>query len=241
MAPSSGTRRTWLRGLNVVFLVIGAGALAIMLHHVGWDKLSTGLRRIGLGFVLICAVHFMDIAFDSVVLRACAGAHSSRTPVLGVSAREFGRARNQRSRSVQLGRRNHQVQPAARIRARALGGRRVDRAKTWSASSPPPPSSRSQAPPRFSCSPLSTPPRLSSSLLRLGLLLRGWSVSGCCFAVLGELPLKIARAVGVSARRVDGWRETWVHVSVHWTTVSADKPRMAYRVVGQLLPRAPAP
>lgn len=66
-----------MRKLQLVFLLVGLGALAWMVYRVGPATLLDGILAIGWGFALTCTSHLGALLLDSVTLRACAGREGS--------------------------------------------------------------------------------------------------------------------------------------------------------------------
>lgn len=62
-----------MRRWNLVFLVVGLAALAVMIGVVGVDEIAGGLQQIGWGFALACGAHLGSLTCDAIALRACAG------------------------------------------------------------------------------------------------------------------------------------------------------------------------
>jgi hypothetical protein len=62
-----------LRKLQLLFLLVGLGALAWMVYRLGPDTLLDGILAIGWGFAFTCTSHLGALLLDSVTLRACAG------------------------------------------------------------------------------------------------------------------------------------------------------------------------
>jgi hypothetical protein len=59
---------------NLVFLVLGLGALGWLAWQVGPGEIAAGMGRVGwTGFAVICAVQLASLLLDAVVLRLCAG------------------------------------------------------------------------------------------------------------------------------------------------------------------------
>ena len=79
-----------MRKLQVVFLLVGLGALAWMVYRVGPSTLADGMLSIGFGFAFTCSAHLGALLLDAVTLRACAGRekappylHFARTSIAG--------------------------------------------------------------------------------------------------------------------------------------------------------------
>ena len=62
-----------MRKLQVVFLLVGLGALTWMVYRLGPETLLDGILAIGFGFVLTCSAHLGALLLDAVTLRSCAG------------------------------------------------------------------------------------------------------------------------------------------------------------------------
>ena len=62
-----------MRKLQLVFLLVGLGALAWMVYRLGPEILLDGILAIGFGFIFTCSAHLGALLLDSVTLRACAG------------------------------------------------------------------------------------------------------------------------------------------------------------------------
>ena len=229
-------RRNWLRVLNVIFLIVGVGALAVIIHQVGWDRLGGAVRRIGPGFGLICAIHFVDICLDSFILRLCAGDEGARTPYrVFLHASLAGHAINEGVPFNSVGEitkynlmREHIPGHSA---AAALMVQNLVRftvmATVIAAAAPTTLLLLQPSPVAAVVLSVTSAAFAIAAVFCLWLLFRG----------LGELPLRIARRIGVSAKRVDSWRDKWSTVTVHWAGVAANKTRMRSAWIASILAR----
>lgn len=79
-------RRSTLRRINAVLLVIGLGGLVWMIHAIGPATITDGMAQVGAGFALVCGFHLLAILGDGLTLRASTG-HLARSIVYPVFAR----------------------------------------------------------------------------------------------------------------------------------------------------------
>ncbi len=213
-------RRRWLRALNVIFLAVGLIALALMVNHVGWERITSGVRRVGIGFALICAIHFADICLDSIILRACAGDDGRDVPYhVFLRASLSGHAINEAVPFNSVGEvtklnllREHLPGTTA---AAALIVQNLVRFTTMSALI------ACAAPISLALLDVSRPATIVLIVTSAGFAMAGIISFWLLARGIGEMPLRVARRLGVSEQRVDGWRVTWTRVRTHWANVAA--------------------
>jgi len=227
----------WLRALNVIFLVVGVSALAIIIHQLGWDKLESAVRRVGFGFVFILLLHLGDVALDSFILQRCAGTHGASTGYrVFLHASLAGHAINEAVPFNSVGEvtkynlmREHIPGHAA---AAALVVQNLIRFVTMSVfiAMAAPVTLLILEPSRVATIALiiTSAVFIIAGSVSLWLLFRG----------IGELPLTIARKVGFSADRVDRWRNKWGEVAGHWETVAGNGVRLRSAWLASIIARS---
>jgi uncharacterized membrane protein YbhN (UPF0104 family) len=220
----------WARRFHLIFLLMGLGALAWLLHQVGLDTLGNSLAMVGWGFLLSTSAHFLAIVMDSFTLRAAmssAGPSISFWQVLRASL--AGHAINEATPLSKLGEVTKYTLIAEHIsNQRAAAALIVQNIIMFV----------------VNCTLMVLAPLASIAILDIDsdftLLLL---ITAGVFGVLalgtvlllirgpGELPFRLARRVGLGNKRVERWRSTWKNVEAHWQEAIHDRNSLGIALV----------
>ncbi|HUH04713.1 MAG TPA: lysylphosphatidylglycerol synthase transmembrane domain-containing protein [Kofleriaceae bacterium] len=218
-------RRSTLRRINAILLVLGLGGLAWMVHAIGPGTIADGMAQVGAGFALVCGFHLLAILGDSLTLRASTG-HLARTVAYSVFARAslVGHGINQATPLGKVGELTKLT-----LLAEHMSGERATAALIVQ--------------------------NLVMFVVNCGLIATGTLVVWLAFEVepramiafagvaavflvlgagavllmwrgLGDAPFRVARWVRVSAARIERWQGRWQEVEGAWRETSANPGAM---------------
>jgi uncharacterized membrane protein YbhN (UPF0104 family) len=222
MDDGHSTPSRWARRLNLIFLLLGLGALGWLLHQVGLDTLAGSLAMAGWGFLLGAGAHFLAIVMDSFTLRA---AMSSAAPSISywqvLRAGLAGHAINEATPLGKLGEITKYTLIAEHISSQRSAAALIVQNIIMFV---------------MNCALMVMASLASIALLDIDrvfatLLL----ITAGIFGVLGlatvfflirgpgELPFRLARRVGLGKARVERWQRAWNNVESHWMEAVHDR------------------
>lgn len=226
-----------MRRINAAFLVIGAAALAWMVHHIGLDTLRDGMAQVGFGFAALCAVHLLAIVVDSITLRACAGDPGQKVPLRSyVRVSLAGHAINEATPLGKLGEVTKFTLLSEHLPARRSAAALIVQNLVMGIAN----CALVAIAPLIAILALDVEGRVATvflitagaftaiGLVSVWLLYRG----------IGEIPFRLLRVLGFGEQRVDRWRDSWKRVEELWHDATGNRGRMRTAWLSQLASRA---
>jgi hypothetical protein len=230
-------RSRLMRHINAAFLVIGAAALAWMVHHIGLDRLRDGMAQVGAGFAALCAVHFTAIVVDSITLRACAGDPGQAIPLRSyVRVSLAGHAINEATPLGKLGEITKFTLLSEHLPTRRSAAALIVQNLVMGIAN---------------CALIAIAPLVAILALDVhGRVATVFLVTAGAFTVIGvvfvwllyrgfgDLPFRLLRLLGFGDERVARWQASWERTETLWRDATGNRGRMRTAWLSQLASRA---